>query len=99
MLQAEARMENTIGDEERRIAPESNQTKRVREKLKQQWAEEALLITDNALSDTVKKIHDWIALNACHRVVLKNKEIRLFDQNKNAASLSRKVQELAKKIS
>lgn len=84
---------------EKRIAPESSKTQKTREKLKEQWEQEALLITKSALAATVEKIHHWIALNAGHRVVLKDKEIRLFDQNQNAASLSRKVQEIARKIS
>lgn len=81
------------------IAPESSKTKKTREKLREQWAKEDLLITASALADTVEKIHQWIASNAMHRVVLKNKEIRLFDQNQNAASLSRKIQQIAQKIS
>ncbi len=82
-----------------RIAPESTKTKRAREKLRMQWEEQNQLITETALADTVDKIHKWIASNAMHRVHLKEKEIRLFDQNQNAAALSRKIQQFAKKLS
>lgn len=86
-------------DKKRRIAPESSRTKRAREKLRQQWTETDSMITEAALADTVAKIHHWIAANAAHRVSLRNKEICLFDQNQNAAALSRKVQQIAQKIS
>jgi len=85
-------------DKKKRIAPESVKTKRAREKLRKQWAQQDQLITAAALSDTVDKIHKWIAANATHRVHLKEKEIRLFDQNKNAAVLSQKVQQFAQKL-
>jgi hypothetical protein len=80
------------------IAPESSRTKKAREKLQQQWEQDALLITAPALAASLEKIYQWIALNAGHRVVLRNKEIHLFDQNQNAAALSRKVQEIARKM-
>ena len=91
-------MEEKI-DRRKRIAIESSKTKKAREKLREQWAKQDLLITASALADTIEKIHQWIASNSTHRIVLKNKEIRLFDQNQNAASLSRKVQQIAQKIS
>ena len=80
------------------IAPESVKTKRAREKILKQWREQDSLITASALAHAVDKIHQWIAANAPHRVTLRNKEIRLFDQNQNAATLSRKVQLIAKKL-
>lgn len=85
-------------EKKKRIAPESIKTKRAREKLLRQWEEQDLLITESALADTVDKIHKWIASNATHRVQLKEKDIRLFDQNQNAAVLSRKVTQFAQKI-
>ncbi len=85
-------------EKKRRIAIESSRTKRAREKLRQQWEETDALITEAALADTVAKIHHWISANASHRIPLRNKEIRLFDQNQNAAALSRKVQEIANKM-
>ena len=85
-------------DKKKRIAPESEKMRKVREKIRKQWAKEDSLITKIALADTVDKIHQWIAANACNRVTLKKKEICLFDQNQNAAALSRKVQLIAQKI-
>jgi hypothetical protein len=87
------------GQERRsRIAPESSKTKRAREKLQRQWDEQKLLITEAALADTVDKIHKWIASHAVNRVHVQKKDIRLFDQNQNAAALSRKIQHFAKKL-
>ncbi len=83
----------------RAIAPESPKTKKAREKLQQQWAKKELLVTESSLAQTIEKIHQWIASHATERVVLRKKTIRLFDQNQNAASLSRKVQEIAQQIS
>lgn len=85
-------------EKRKRIAPESIKTKKAREKLKKQWEEDDLLITPSALAHTVDKIHKWISANATHRVHLKEKDIRLFDQNQNAAALSRKVQQFAQRI-
>lgn len=85
-------------DKRKRIAPESIKTKRAREKLRKQWEEQDLLITESALADTIDKIHKWIAANAVNRVRLKEKDIRLFDQNQNAAVLSQKVQQFAKRL-
>ncbi len=83
----------------KRIAPESAKTQRARDKLRKHFAKQERFITPDALKETVEKIHQWIASHSQTRVLLKNKEIRLFDQNQNAASLSRKVQEIARKIS
>lgn len=90
-------MENQL-DKRKRIAPESTKTKRAREKLRKQWEAQDRLITATALADTVDKIHKWIAANATHRVHLREKDIRLFDQNQNAAALSQKVQQFAQKL-
>lgn len=85
-------------EKRKRIAPESQKTRRAREKLRRQWEEQDQLITEKALAETVDKIHKWIAANAMNRVTLKNKDIRLFDQNQNAALLSKKVQKFSQKI-
>ena len=87
-----------ITDREKQIAPESEKTQRAREKLLKQWKEQEPLINPAALADTVDKIHQWIATHAMHRVRLKEKDIRLFDQNQNAAALSRKAEQFAQKL-
>lgn len=89
---------NTRNEKRIRIAPESTKTKRAREKLQKQWEEQDQLITEAALADTVDKIHQWIASHAVNRVPVPKKDIRLFDQNRNAALLSRKIQSFAKKL-
>jgi len=83
---------------ERPIAPESVKTKRAREKLVKQWDAEKELITPKALKETVDKIHKWIADNAKHRIQIKEKSIRLFNQNKDAAEISKKVQIFAERL-
>ncbi len=83
---------------ERPIAPESSKTKRAREKLVKQWEAEKELITPRALEETVDKIHQWIAVNAKDRISIKEKSIKLFNQNKDAARVSKKVQLFAEKL-
>lgn len=87
-----------MADKEKVIAPESQKTKRAREKLIKQWEAEKIQITPKALKDTVEKIHKWIADNAKHRVLIKEKSIKLFNQNKDVARVSKKVQIFAEKL-
>jgi hypothetical protein len=86
-------------ERKRRIALESNKTKRAREKLRREWGRQEKLITPEALAETVEKIHQWIASHAAQRVSVLSKEIKLFDQNKNAAALSKKVERFALSLS
>ncbi len=79
-------------------AEESPKTLRAREKLKKQLGAVEEKITPEALKKTRLEIHRWIARHAHHRVVLRNKNISLFDNNQNAAGLSNRVAGLAKKI-
>lgn len=83
---------------ERPLAPESLKTRRAREKLLKQWKEEKEQITPKAIRETVDKIHKWIADNAKHRITIKEKSIKLFNQNKDAAVISKKVQIIADKL-
>lgn len=84
--------------ERRSIAPESLKTRRARKKLLKAWEAEKLQFTPMALEATVDKIHKWIADNAKNRVPIKEKSIRLFNQNQNAAAISRKVQRIADRL-
>lgn len=83
----------------KKFAKESDKTKKLREKLLAKWEKHETLITDAALEVTIEKIHQWISTHSMGREVLKNKEIRLFDQNQNAARLSQKIQKIIQKIS
>ncbi len=80
------------------IAEESPKTKKTREKLKKHFQIMDDRITRQALSHKTLEIHRWIARHASHRTVLKSKSISLFDNNKNAAHLSQKVQLLMKHL-
>ncbi|MBX7066052.1 MAG: hypothetical protein K1X28_02360 [Parachlamydiales bacterium] len=84
--------------EGRGIAPESAKTKRAREKLIKQWEAEKVHFNPKALKDTVEKIHKWIADNSKNRVQIEKKGIKLFNQNKDAAVVSKKVQSIADKL-
>lgn len=83
---------------EKVLAPESLKTRRARERLLKQWESESGQFTVQAIADTVDKIHKWIADNAKNRVPIKEKNIKLFNQNQNAAEISKKVQAIANKL-
>ncbi len=84
---------------ERRVALESIKTKRAREKLLKQLEIEKKQFTPKALEETVDKIHKWIADNAKHRIQIKEKtSIRLFNQNKDAATISKRVEGFARRL-
>jgi hypothetical protein len=83
---------------EKEIAPESSKTRRAREKLLAQWTAEKECFTPEALEKTVDKIHQWIADNAKNRIPIKKKGIQLFNQNEEAAAISKKVEQFAEKL-
>lgn len=83
---------------ERMTAPESAKTKKAREKILKQWESEKSQITPKALKDTIEKIHKWIADNSKNRLAIEKKGIRLFNQNQDAAALSKKVQLLSENL-
>ncbi len=72
-------------------ANESDKTKKARFKLKKQLEKIDKQVTQEALKRKVQEIHYWIARHAHNRVVLKSKNISLFDENQNAAELSNRV--------
>ena len=84
---------------ERCVAPESAKTRRAREKLLKQWESEKEHINPETIKETVEKIHKWIADNAKHRIQIKKESsIKLFNQNKDAATISKKVQGFAERL-
>jgi hypothetical protein len=81
-----------------KIAKESEKTQKAREKLKRRLKAIDEKITPHALEKKTIEIHRWIARHAQHRVVLKTKTISLFDENKNTASTSQKINKIAAMI-
>lgn len=79
-------------------APESLKTKKAREKLKRHWSDLEKMITPEALKESTEEIHQWIARHAHHRIHFKNKDISLFDENKNAAKISQRVKTIEQKL-
>lgn len=78
------------------IAEESIQIRRSRAKLADKLAEQE--ITPEALKKTVAGIHKWIADNAQNRVRVETGEMRLFNGNKDAAAVSKRVAALASSL-
>jgi hypothetical protein len=89
--------ENLMARIEKRssMAEESQKTKKAREKLQRQLADLEKKITPQALHKKTIEIHRWIERHAPQRVILKNKNISLFDENQNAAALSARVAQLS----
>lgn len=84
--------------EEDNYAQESPQTRRAREKLRKRLEAAEKKVTSQALKESSHDIHRWISRHARARVTLKEKNICLFDENQNAAGISKKVSVFAKKI-
>ena len=87
-----------LKDEKKELARESYKTKRAREKLKKKLEAIDLAVTEQALEQKTIEIHRWIARHAPYRVVLRTKNISLFDENQNTAKLSRRVEGIALKV-
>jgi len=79
-------------------ASESERTRKLREKLQKQLDEIEKKITPNALKKKTEEIHEWISTHARHRVVLKDKNISLFDENQNSAAFSSNIASIVQSI-
>ena len=79
------------------LAQESEKVRKTREKLRKRLLEMDQEVTPQALKRKSSEIHRWIARHASSRVALKSKSIALFDENQNAAEVSRKISQLAQK--
>lgn len=77
---------------------ESGKIKKCREKLIKQLQKIDQRVTQEALKVKAQQIHDWISRHAQRRVILKDKNISLFDENQHAAKLSKYVVETLDKI-
>ena len=78
----------------KKIASESDKTIKARVKLKKQLEKVDRQVTQEALKRKVQEIHHWISRHAHNRVVLKSKNISLFDENQNTAKLSNRVNDI-----
>lgn len=82
----------------KRLAEESEKTRKTREKLRRRLQEMDKGITPQALKRKSSEIHRWIARHASDRIVLRSKSISLFDENQNTADLSQKVSAVIEKL-
>lgn len=82
---------------DKKLASESEKTKKAREKLRKKLESLEQKITPQALERKSLEIQRWISRHAPQRVVLKQK-ISLFDENKNTAEVSLKVAKFAMSI-
>jgi uncharacterized phage-associated protein len=76
------------------IFDESPETKKIREKIRKQLELENGKLTAEALKKKAQEISDWIERHSKDRISLQ-KEKKLFDQNRNSAKPSWKVEKLA----
>lgn len=87
-----------VKERKRGLAEESAKTRRAREKLKKKFEALDKEITPEALQEKTIEIHKWIERHQSDRMVLRSKAIALFDENQNAAEVSKKVMEIAEQI-
>ncbi len=80
------------------LAEESHKTRKAREKLKKKFSLLDKKVTSHELEKKTIEIQRWIARHAGDRVVLKDKNISLFDENQNAAKLSARVAQIAARL-
>lgn len=79
------------------IAEESEKTKRAREKLKAKLDTTDKKITEKALKDKSQEIASWIERHSTDRLSV-DKDISLFDQNRNSAKMSKTIEKLAEEL-
>jgi len=70
-------------------APESENVKRSRRKLRRLLEEQDELMTEKAIEKIKEGINRWISRHGNERVKLKDKSIKLFDENKHPAKEKR----------
>lgn len=89
-----------LSDDEskKKIVDESQKTRKAREKLQKKLEALDKKITPQAIEKKAVEIHRWIARHASSRIPLRTKGISLFDENQNAAELSRRVVVFAKQF-
>lgn len=76
-------------------AKESSTIKKARNKLKKQLQEDRKQFNPQMLSKIITKLEFELARGASDRIDLKNREIRLFDENKHSAAIrSRFIQNI-----
>lgn len=79
------------------VVAESEKTKKAREKLKQKLDEADQKLTEQALRGKSQEIAEWIDRHSSDRIPVE-KDISLFDQNRNSAKMSRSIEKLAEEL-
>ncbi len=79
------------------IAEESEKTKKARAKLKEKLDRTDKKMTQEALKEASQEIAGWIERHAGDRIPVE-KDISLFDQNRNSAKMSRTIEKLAEEL-
>jgi hypothetical protein len=87
-----------MNEESKNLAPESEKTKKTREKLQKHFKTIDANITPQALKRKSLEIHRWIAKYASHRIVLRSKSISLFDENQHSVKLSQRISQIAERL-
>jgi hypothetical protein len=75
----------------REIAKESEKTEKARIKLKKKLEKIDRQVTQDGLKKKVQEIHHWISRHSSNRIVLRDKNISLFDENQNTAKYSLRI--------
>lgn len=79
------------------IAEESEKTKKARAKLQVKLERTDKKLTAEALKKQSNEIAGWIERHSSDRISVE-KDISLFDQNRNSAKMSRTIEKLAEEL-
>jgi|688.fasta_scaffold2745981_1 hypothetical protein len=85
-------------ESEKKMAQESEKTKKAREKLKSRLKKIDSMVTSNAIDEKKDQISDWISRHSWSRDSVVKDDLGLFDHNRNPAPLSKKIQGLKERL-
>lgn len=74
---------------------ESEKTRRARKYLEKQKKSRDKKLSSKELNKKTAEIHRWIERHVSQRVVLRNKSISLFDENRNTAEETPRISKVA----
>ncbi|MBM3195496.1 MAG: hypothetical protein FJZ62_01945 [Chlamydiae bacterium] len=85
-------------DNDKKVAQESEKTKKAREKLKTRLKKIDTMVTSQAIDEKKDQIADWISRHSWSRDSVTKDDLGLFDKNRNSAPLSKKTQGMKERL-
>ncbi|MFZ4772609.1 MAG: hypothetical protein ACOYK9_01285 [Chlamydiia bacterium] len=85
-------------DKDKKVAQESEKTRKARDKLKNRLNKIDSMVTSHAIEEKKDQISDWISRHSWSRDPISKDDLGLFDQNRNSAPLSKKTQGMKERL-